>query len=129
MEKWKRIITKCLYPPVWLMILLTIVSSVALVAVFLKDWEETPIAYVVYVLAFYTLMVLTVFFAMVLPKRYKEMKQMVYDHPLGNRYMTDTAFKVRISLIASLAINLLYSAFKLASGIYYSSLWIGAIAV
>lgn len=71
MEKWKRIITKLLYPPVWLMILLTIVSSVALVAVFLKGWEETPIAYAVYVLAFYTLMVLTVFFAMVLPKRYK----------------------------------------------------------
>lgn len=129
MEKWKRIIMKCLYPPVWLMILLTIVSSVALVAVFLKGWEETPIAYAVYVVAFYTLMVLTVFFAMVLPKRYKEMKQMVYDHPLGNRYMTDAAFKVRISLIASLTINLLYSAFKLASGIYYSSLWIGAIAV
>lgn len=129
MEKWKRIITKCLCPPVWLMILLTIVSSVALVAVFLKGWEEMPIAYAVYVVAFYTLMVLTVFFAMVLPKRYKEMKKMVYDHPLGNRYMTDAAFKVRISLIASLTINLLYSAFKLASGIYYSSLWIGAIAV
>lgn len=129
MEKWKRVFTKILYPPTWLMILLTIISSVALVAVFIKGWEESPVAYGVYVLSFYTLTVLTLFFAMFLPKRYKEMRQMVYDHPLGNRYMTDTAFKVRISLIISLTINLLYSAFNLASGIYYSSLWIGAVAV
>lgn len=129
MEKWKRIFTKILYPPIWLMILLTVVSAVALSAVFIKGWNESPVAYVVYVLSFYTLMVLTLFFAMVLPKRYKEMKQKVYDHPLGNRYMTDAAFKVRISLFVSLGINLAYSVFHLGSGFYYRSLWIGAIAV
>jgi len=129
MEKWKRIFTKILYPPIWLMILLTAVSAVALSAVFIKGWNESPVAYVVYVLSFYTLVVLTLFFAMVLPKRYKEMKQKVYDHPLGNRYMTDAAFKVRISLFVSLGINLVYSVFHLGSGFYYRSLWIGAIAV
>lgn len=129
MEKWKRIFMKILYPPIWLMILLTVVSAVALSAVFIKGWNESPVAYVVYVLSFYTLMVLTLFFAMVLPKRYKEMKQKVYDHPLGNRYMTDAAFKVRISLFVSLGINLAYSVFHLGYGFYYRSLWIGAIAV
>lgn len=129
MEKWKRIFTKILYPPIWLMILLTVVSAVALSAVFIKGWNESPVAYVVYVLSFYTLMVLILFFAMVLPKRYKEMKQKVYDHPLGNRYMTDAAFKVRISLFVSLGINLAYSVFHLGSGLYYRSLWIGAIAI
>lgn len=129
MNKWKHVITKILYPPVWLTIFLTVVSAVALSAVFIKGWEESPVAYVVYVLAFYTLTVLCLFLALVLPKRYKEMKQMVYDHPLGNRYMTDASFKVRLSLITSLTINLLYSAFNLVTGIYYSSLWIGAIAV
>lgn len=129
MNKWKHIITKILYPPVWMMILFAVVSAVALSAVFIKGWEESPVAYVVYVLSFYTLTVLCLFLAIVLPKRYKEMKQMVYDHPLGNRYMTDASFKVRLSLITALTINLLYSAFKLVTGIYYSSLWIGAIAV
>lgn len=129
MNKWKHVITKILYPPVWLTIFLTVVSAVALSAVFIKGWEESPVAYVVYVLAFYTLTVLCLFLALVLPKRYKEMKQMVYDHPLGNRYMTDASFKVRLSLITSLTINLLYSAFNLVTGIYYSSLWIEAIAV
>lgn len=67
MEQWKRIFTKILYPPIWLMILLTAVSAVALSAVFIKGWNESPVAYVVYVLSFYTLVVLTLFFAMVLP--------------------------------------------------------------
>lgn len=129
MEKWKRILTKILQPPIWLMIFLAIVSTVALPVVFIKGWEESPIAYGVYVLAFYTVTVLSVFFALVLPKRYREIKRRIYDHPLGNRYMTDATFKVQISLILSLVINLIYSAFKLASGIYYSSLWIGAIAI
>lgn len=47
MEKWKRIFTKILYPPMWLMILLTAVSAVALSAVFIKGWNESPVAYVV----------------------------------------------------------------------------------
>lgn len=129
MEKWKRIFAKILYPPIWLIILLTVVSAVALSTVFIKGWNESPAAYVVYVLSFYTLTALTLFAVMVLPKQYKKMKQMVHDHPIGNRYMTDAAFKVRISLFVSLGINLAYSVFKLGSGFYYRSLWIGAIAV
>ncbi|MBQ8558991.1 MAG: hypothetical protein IJ439_03280 [Tyzzerella sp.] len=129
MEKWKKIFNKILYPPIWLMILLTVVSAVILPIVFVKGWEESPVAYISYIIAFYSVMILSTFFAEVLPKRYKEIKQKVYDHPLGNKYMTDAAFKVRISLYISLAINLVYSVFKLVSGIYYSSLWIGAFAV
>lgn len=129
MEKWKRILTNILYPPIWLMVLLTVISVVALPAIFIKGLEESPVAYAVYVIAFYTVTVLALFFALVMPKRYREIRQRVYDHPFGNRYMTDAAFKVRISLIVSLVITLSYSAFKLAMGIYYSSLWIGAVAV
>lgn len=129
MEKWKSIFMKILYPPIWLMILLTVVSAVALSTVFINGWNESPVAYAVYVLSFYTVTVLTLFAVMVLPKQYKKMRQMVHDHPLGNRYMTDAAFKVRISLFVSLGINLVYSVFHLGSGFYYRSLWIGAIAV
>ena len=35
--------------------------------VFLKGWEQTIAAYLIYVLAFYTLSVVTVFLVMVLP--------------------------------------------------------------
>lgn len=129
MEKWKAIGKKLIFIPGWLMILLTIISAIGLVAVFLKGWAELPIAYAVYVLAFYTLSVLCVFFCMVLPGKYRDIRQKIYDHPLGNRYMTDATFKVRVSLFTSLGINLAYSALKLGTGVYYRSLWIGAIAV
>ena len=129
MEKWKEILNKVLYPPIWLMILLTIVSVVVLPLVFIRGWEETPIAYAAYVVSFYTVLVISMFLTQVLPKQYREVHQKIYDHPIGNRYMTDAAFKVRISLYISLGINLVYSAFKLLSGIYYASLWIGGVAI
>ena len=129
MEKWKKIINKILYPPLWLIILLTAISIATLPFIFIKGWEEMPVAYPVYVVAFYTFSVLCLFFADALPKRYKEIKQRIYENPLGNKYMTDVVFKVRISLYISFAINLVYSAFHLFSGIFYSSLWIGAVAI
>lgn len=105
---WKKFGKKLLFPPIWLMVLLTALSAVLLVMVFLKGWEEAPIAYAIYVLAFYTLTVVSVFCSMVLPKQYKQIKQKIYENPLGNRYMTDRVFRTKISLCLSLGINLLY---------------------
>ena len=70
MEKWKSIFMKILYPPIWLMILLTVISTVALSTVFIKGWNESLVAYVVYVLSFYTVTALTSFAVIVLPKQY-----------------------------------------------------------
>ena len=105
---WKKFGKKLLFPPVWLMAILTALSAGLLVMVFLKGWEEAPIAYAIYVLAFYTLTVVCIFCSMVLPKRYKQIKQKIYENPLGNRYMTDRAFRTKASLYLSLGINLLY---------------------
>ncbi len=125
----KKFAKKILYPPIWLMLLLTVISAFALTLVFMNGWKETPIAYAVYVTAFYTLSVLCVFCTAVLPERYQKIRQKIYDHPIGNRYMTDAAFKVRISLYISLSVTVGYSVFKLISGFRYSSLWLGAVAV
>ncbi|MGN0563952.1 MAG: hypothetical protein ACI4LH_04340 [Candidatus Heritagella sp.] len=100
-----------------------------LLAVFLNGWEETLISYPVYVFSFYTVVVLTLFLQKTLPAFYKSTKQKVYGHPFGNQYMTDAAFKVRVSLYISLAINLGYSVFKLATGLLSASVWIGSIAI
>ncbi|MBQ7821229.1 MAG: hypothetical protein IJ391_03000 [Clostridia bacterium] len=129
MDRFKTVCKRLLFIPVWLMILLAVFCTSALVTVFLQDMEETPIAYAVYVLSAYTLSVICVFFVMTLPQWYRSAKKRIYETQLGNKYMTDTAFKVRVSLYISLTVNLLYSAFKLASGIYFSSFWWGAIAV
>ena len=108
--------------------LLTVISTAGLTAVFFKGWDHPVFAYTVYVLSFYTLTADCIFFSQTLPGYYRQARQKVYETSLGNRYMTDVSFKVRVSLYNSLAINLLYSAFKLIAGIYYSSVWWGAIA-
>ena len=126
---WKKIGKKILYPPIWVMILLTVLSAVALTLVFIKGLEQTPVAYIVYVLAFYTLAVVSIFFGMVLPKRYKEIKQKIYDNPIGNRYLTDASFRTHISLYISLGINLLYVGMNFVSYILYHSMWFVILAI
>ena len=125
---WKKIGKRLIFPPIWLMIILTLFSAVALVVVFVKNLNNSPISYVVYVLSFYTLLVDCIFFGTVFPKRYKKVKKKIYSHPVGNRYMTDMAFRTHISLYLSLTINLLYVATNLFSGIYYRSVWFITLA-
>ena len=52
---WKKIGKRALFPPAWLLVFLTVISAVLLTLVFVRGWEQTPVAYAVYVLAFYTL--------------------------------------------------------------------------
>lgn len=124
----KKIVRRLLFLPIWLLILLTVLSAAALVFVFVKDLEESPIAYGVYVLAFYTLTVVCIFLSMILPKRYKQIRQKIYDHPVGNQYMTDAAFRTHVSLYVSLGINLLYVGVNVLSFVLYRSMWFIALA-
>lgn len=125
---WKKIGKKLLFPPVWAMVLLSLLSAALLALVFVKGWEESPAAYAVYVLAFYTLSTVTVFCTAVLPKQYKRLKQKIYDNPLGNRYMTDRAFRTKVSLYTSLGINLLYVGIHVLSWYLYRSWWFVVLA-
>jgi len=126
---WKRLGKKLLFPPVWLMVILVIVSAVALTIIFVKEMEQSIPAYIVYVLAFYTLSVVTVFCAMVLPNQYSTIKQKIYDNPLGNRYMTDRIFRTNISLSVSFVISMLYVAINLWSWYLLKSYWFMVLAV
>ena len=126
---WKKIGKKLLFPPVWLMVLLAIVSAVALIFVFIKGMEQSIPAYIVYVLAFYTLSVVTVFCVMVLPRQYSTIKQKVYANPLGNRYMTDRVFRINVSLSVSFVINMLYVGINLWSWQMLKSYWFMVLAV
>ena len=126
---WKKLGKKLLFPPAFLMVILVIISAVALTLIFVKGLEESIPAYIVYVLAFYTLTVVTVFCAMVLPKQYGTIKQKIYDNPLGNRYMTDRAFRTNISLSVSFVISMLYVGINLWSWHMLHSWWFMVLAV
>ena len=126
---WRKVGKKLLFPPMWLMVILAIISAVALTLVFVKRMEESIPAYIVYVLAFYTLSVVTIFCAMVLPKRYGTIKQKIYDNPLGNRCMTDRVFRTNISLSVSFVVNMLYAWINLWSWHALGSYWFLVLAV
>lgn len=126
---WKKTGKQLLFPPTWLMVVLTVISAAALTVVFIQGWEQTVIAYMVYVLSFYTLSVVCLFCAMVLPKRYEKIKQRIYDNPLGNRYMTDRVFRTKVSLYMSLSISMLYAGINLWSWYALGSWWFMVLAV
>lgn len=126
---WKKFGKKLLFPPTWLMVILVIVSAAALSLVFIKGWTETAIGYITYVLSFYTLSVVCVFCTMVLPKQYKQIKEKIYNNPLGNRYMTDRVFRVNLSLSMSFVISMLYVGINLWSWHMLRSWWFMVLAV
>ena len=126
---WKKLGRKLLFPPLWLILLLTAACAALLVTVFVRGWEEAPVAYAIYVLAFYTLTVVCIFCSIVLPKQYKQIRQKIYDHPLGNRYMTDRAFRTKISLYLSLTVSLLYVGTNVWSWYLSRSWWFAVLAV
>ena len=126
---WRKLGKKLLFPPIWLMVILVIISAVALTLIFVKGMEQSIPAYIAYVLAFYTLTVVTIFCAMVLPKQYSTIKQKIYDNPLGNRYMTDRVFRTNISLSLSFVISMLYVGINLWSWHMLGSYWFMVLAV
>ena len=126
---WKKLGNKLLFPPVWLMVLLSLISAAALILIFLNGLEQSIPAYFVYVLAFYTLSVVSIFCALVLPKQYKNIKRKIYTNPIGNRYMTDRVFRTNVSLSASFVISMLYVGINLWSWHMLGSWWFMVLAV
>lgn len=39
MKDWKTLCIKILFPPAWMIIILTVISTISLVAVFVNGWE------------------------------------------------------------------------------------------
>lgn len=127
LKKWTKLHNwlRLLYPKPFLIILFTICNAALLTYIFMYGKEESPIAYVVYVWSAYTLTVVCV----KVPGIVKKIRQGIYNNSFGNRFMTDTWYRVKFTLRLSLAVNVFYSVFKFIMGIMLSSTWLGAVAV
>jgi len=129
MRNWKEIGRKILFPPVWIVGVLTAISAAALVAIFVLGWEMSIPAYICYMLAFYALTVLCALGWKVLPGCYRAMKRKMHANKYIDRYMTDAVFKTNVGLYRSLAINLIYVVVNAVSGYIYQTHWFGIFAV
>ena len=124
-KKWKIL----LFPPIWIIILLTLISTVALVSIFINGWEMSPLAYVSYVLAFYTLTAICIVCVRVLPGYYKRVKNKMHENKYIDRYITDAVFKSNVGLYRSFSINLIYVVVNAVSGYIYQTYWFVIFAV
>lgn len=129
MKNWKIIVKKILYLPIGLNVLLVILSAVLLLTIFLKGWNKTPIAYVVYVFSFYTVVVIGVTGFQIIPKYYNYIKKKVYQNPYAHRYLTDAGYKTHISLSVSLGINLIYVLSNAVSAVLYQTNWFAIFSI
>lgn len=125
MERWKAVAKKLLFPGWGWVALAGLLGGGSLSLTFLVFGDDSPFAYVSYLLSAYALTVLT---AAVIPL-FPAVRRGIHHIPLAHRYMTDRYFKVRAGLVLSFCVNLCYAGFKLACAAWYVSFWDGALAV
>lgn len=120
---YKKLFKSLIEPPAAVAALLVPLCAAALVWVFVTKRQDSPVAYAVYILSFYTLCVVTWWCIKHLPKQYRTAKDKLYSNPVGNRYMTDMKFRTHVNLYLSLSVNLLYVAVNVVSGIIFETAW------
>lgn len=124
MKQFKNTIIKIFSPNLPLVFLLCVASAGLLIYVFANNYTDSVVAYISYVVSAYTLVAVS--FRM--PKIIKTCKDFLYGNKHSKRYLTEDILRAKISIYAGLCIHLIYSVFKLVSGIYYSSFWFGSEA-
>ena len=124
MRQVSEILKKVFCLPVFQTVILA-VPAFALVIYVLAEGIDGPLAYLSYAVSTYALIIaLTGFFRIA-----RTIWQGVSRHPLGNRLTKDIKFRAELSLAVGFVINLLYIVLKMASGIYYRSLWFISLAI
>lgn len=124
---WKKIGSwngwrKLLFPHAAVVIALTLLAGVGVPWVFLTGRENSIVAYPLYCVAFYALVILILLLLKVLPKA----KERIDHNPLAQKIIEkehDGAFG--IGMYAEQLVNFLYGFFKIAAGVIQGSAWIG----
>lgn len=136
MTQLKQILKRIFFLPPLPTILISI-PSFALVIFMLATENEGALAYVSYIMSAYALVITCTSISRV-NRFVKSVRAGIGKHPLveklsntplGARFLEDVRFRTEISLYMGFFVNLLYIAMKMASGIYYHSVWFISVAV
>ena len=133
MKQVKTILKKIFFLPPLLTLCIALPSYVLVIYVLYKEFQG-PLAYAVYVLSAYALVIsitggpgIIMGFARWIKSH--PLTRKMLRIPLVKRFAEDVRFRTNISLHQGLLVNLLYIVMKLASGIYYRSWWFLTLAV
>lgn len=121
----KKIVFKIFNPNKLIGIPLCIFSIILLIFIFSTHLEGTPLSYVSYLLSAYSLVLFIIWFC----KACKFSSNFIKKTKFYKFYEEHKDIILKVSLILSSIINLIYGIFKLVTGIYYTSWWFITFAI
>lgn len=116
---WKKLGKALLFPHIAIMIVLVPIATVLLVASMVFVGNDTPIAYISYVLAAYTLTV----WCIRIPSLIKFFKTFKDENRYARKWQEDTRLRVNVALYGSFFWNIAYALFQLWLGFYHHTFW------
>lgn len=125
MSRWTAMLKKLLRPGGGWAVSAVLLGGVSLALTFLVFGEDSPFAYISYLLSAYGLAVLV---AAIIPL-FSSARRFLHSIPLAHRYLTDKHFSVWWGLALSFAVNLGFAVLKLVYAAVCSSFWDGWLAV
>lgn len=124
-KKWIRIGKILLFPHKALLVLFVLITIPLLIYSLGYPGANPIIVYASYFFSAYTLIVFVIQMALLI----KWVKRGLYANRYSSRYLSEPMLRAKLSLYTGLGINILYAVFKFLAGLYYRSVWLGAIAV
>lgn len=133
MKKAKMILRNTLNPPKWILIPVPLIVFSALIFIFATDRTESTVAYPIYGLSAYSLVI----WIISAPRLLREIKtgimnskaiKKIADTKIGGRYLSDMAFRGSVGIYQGMAVNFLYLLFRVIAGIRYASVWFISMA-
>lgn len=125
MNTIKKIGKNIIFPHISLVLIIFSLSMVLLAYTMITYGTESIISYISYVLAFYGLLIV----CLNIPKIVKMIHKIKFENKYIVKYREDINYRINISLIGSLIINISYSIFQLFLGLYYKSFWFYSMAL
>lgn len=125
MNNRKKIGKALLFPHIAIIILLVPISAALLVCSFLVWGSESPLSYVSYMVAFYTLTVVCVR----IPDIIKRVKRLKTENKYVSRLSEDVHLRTNMTLVGSFVWDAVYAVFQLWLGFYHQSTWYFSLAV
>ena len=116
---WKKIGKALLFPHIAIMISLVPLATILLVGSMVFVGTESPIAYISYVLAAYTLTI----WCMKIPHIIHFFKRFKNENRYAQKWLNDPRLRVNVSLFGSFAWNALYGIFQIWLGFYHHTFW------
>lgn len=123
--KDKKSLRALLYPPAVVPAVLVLASAVLLPAALLYPGTVGPLAYAIYALATYALLLC----CLRVPRLVKRFRRFRRTNPYARRWLDDAHLRLNASLYAAVLWNGGYALFQLALGAMHHSLWFTAFGM